>query len=714
MQNIGHNGQLSKEFYELLLKTGHDPAIFGLVPPQGNRVMTAVAKSFQMIGSGFVGGAFWLKDRATDSFSYFWGTPLDNTLDRIFDLDREKVLRRALLLAMPEQFKAWETPGILIYAPAQAPAQQRAEMLKARFLQMTLDMRESDRVDLIQAVASILGSEKDDAVGHALLVITQKMKISEKVSVLRAVANIPDEDREQVVSNVLLILESVPGLKGVSEVDTVNLIETIAGVPANERNGVMASVLLIIPGMGLDRKVELFRAKVELFRAIAKVPAQARDQFVTKFLFVVRQDIAWNYTVELIRLIASIPVDEIGDVIDLALELIIPRLGASERKAALTAVLDIPARERRPVIGNALRLMPQLWDLHNTWNNRLNLIQAVLRTPGNERDEVVDFALTIINLPAQRERMMSERMEIFTAVANVPAQERQNVMEHLAQVIDGQMWVDEIVRVIVALADVPAAERPFVAQQFIQEREGFVIWRREGFVIWRRDDFGFAPPPGVNVHDGDRDQRVVAAINLLRERQGQISKVRMTGAVQEFTKYLDEREMNSEDKRLAQHALQGPRDTADFGPLINGSDTIPGLGISGEEMIARLWIFASGLTELEQAMAKEGIISALKDSYNVGRVCQKGKVQRLIVSVLQGRLADINIELEEGMQVAKEVAAEMFFSLEAHQAIRELPPLIEAANRFCDENPLVNRDEFLQLVEDYAEIEFAQEDAQEN
>ncbi len=82
-----------------------------------------------------------------------------------------------------------------------------------------------------------------------------------------------------------------------------------------------------------------------------------------------------------------------------------------------------------------------------------------------------------------------------------------------------------------------------------------------------------------------------------------------------------------------------------------------GLSISGEEVIGRLWIFASKLTGSEETNAKESMVSGLKDSYDefMGKVCNPGKVQRLVVGVLQGRLPGVNIELMEG-RVAKVLA----------------------------------------------------------
>ena len=182
--------------------------------------------------------------------------------------------------------------------------------------------------------------------------------------------------------------------------------------------------------------------------------------------------------------------------------------------------------------------------------------------------------------------------------------------------------------------------------------------------------------------------------------QSQINK-----GVQEFTQYLNDCQMDAQHKRLALHALSGPGDGTDFGPLLSETHfNIHRLRISGGEVVGRLWIFASQLVEPDQTNAKNSMISALKDSYyQDSRVCNEGKTQRLVVGVLQGRLQGVNIELGADMQLPTAQAVEMFFNVEAHRNIDQLAPLLEAANRFCDVNPLVNRAGFIREIEIYAQ-----------
>ncbi len=397
-----------------------------------------------------------------------------------------------------------------------------------------------------------------------------------------------------------------------------------------------------------------------------------------------------------VRLVlAFIPANERVETRVLVLRTITPQMGVFERKIILETVLDISHEEREEVVTNALLLIkPEDGPFERTF-----VIEKMVGVPVNERGPVTAFVLDAItgdmNLP--------QRLWIFQAVADISARERANVMEHVFQIITDQMEYFEIVTVIERMALAAAHARPNLLQRFRNGQDIFLHGAGDIFL-----EAPFAIARGTNVHQGDRDQRVRAAIELVRKHQGPISGDRMNQAVWGFTQYLNGRKMNPEHKKLAQHALRGPFNPADFGPLIDGNEfMIKGLKISGKEVIGRLWIFASNLTGLDQAIAKEGMISALKESYDMGgRVCQPGKVQRLIVSVLQGRLAKVNIELVEGMKVDKPVALCMFFHKAAHMAIRQLPPLIDAANQFCDDNPLVDRDEFLRGIEEYAEAEF--------
>ena len=55
--------------------------------------------------------------------------------------------------------------------------------------------------------------------------------------------------------------------------------------------------------------------------------------------------------------------------------------------------------------------------------------------------------------------------------------------------------------------------------------------------------------------------------------------------------------------------------------------------------------------------------------------------------------------------MSKAQALEMFFNVEAHKVINRLDTLLETANTFCNENPGVNQEEFIQEIKTYAELQ---------
>ena len=192
---------------------------------------------------------------------------------------------------------------------------------------------------------------------------------------------------------------------------------------------------------------------------------------------------------------------------------------------------------------------------------------------------------------------------------------------------------------------------------------------------------------------------IEAAVAALYKSQRFVPLNSVEQAYAAFSEYLNhEASITPEKRMLAQNAL--------FGLISGGSFSVGDRQISGRELIGRLWIFASRLTEQEQKNAKRSIISALNDSNTRnGTVCNRGKTQRLVVAVLQGRLAGVKIDIDNLEQVSKTQAQQMFFNITAHKNIAVLQELIDAANRFCDENPLVDRKEFLLEIRKYADLQ---------
>ncbi len=355
-------------------------------------------------------------------------------------------------------------------------------------------------------------------------------------------------------------------------------------------------------------------------------------------------------------------------------------MGWWPRVPILKILVDLPAQERAQVAGNAaLLITPKTEDL-----GRYCIVRRIADLLVNERDDATDFVLQAIN----EEIGWVGRLIILNALMKIPSKERGSVMQAVLECIIPEMDFDERVRVIHDVAALSADQRA----------------RYAGRRSWQPPNGRPVRELGISVHVGDRDQRVRAAVQLLRQQQEGIPKVRINLAAQEFSHYLKDRQMNAEHKRLAQHALLRLKNRDIFGPFMDENNCrVLRFAVSGQELIGRLWVFVLKLEEPDRTNAKESMVFALKDSYFMGsEVCSSGKTQRLIVGVLQGRLPRVNVDIELITGVSKAEAAQMFFNVEAYQNIEQLAPLIDAANRFCDENPAVDRADFVHEIEEYA------------
>lgn len=211
----------------------------------------------------------------------------------------------------------------------------------------------------------------------------------------------------------------------------------------------------------------------------------------------------------------------------------------------------------------------------------------------------------------------------------------------------------------------------------------------------------------IDVHSGMRDDTTLIAIGKLYEKYPKLIPTTTHSAYLELLAYIN---ADAKNKERALRALQQPRlPGASFGPLVSDTKfTLLGHEISGKEFAARLWLFAKSIDDLkERENAKFGIVKALADSFDEfgTLVCNQGKVQRLIVSVLQGRLEGVNIEGHDLGQMTAADAITAFFSISAHQTIDKLSVLLAAAEMFCDENPRVIKDSFMEQILLYAQVQ---------
>ncbi len=218
-------------------------------------------------------------------------------------------------------------------------------------------------------------------------------------------------------------------------------------------------------------------------------------------------------------------------------------------------------------------------------------------------------------------------------------------------------------------------------------------------------------PGGVDVHAGNRDVRTIDAYRQLRRVQGEVAPAVIDREFAAFNQYLEQ----FPDQRVRDRARRALYAPGNPWPGLCAGDAPQVEGLNGRQIIARLWMFADGVAD--QALAREGMVRALADSYEGGQlVCGPGMRQRLAVRVLQGegRLAGVDIDGLAALARANRPVDNMreaindFFRDPAHQRIDNRADLQRAAEGFLRVHNRVDRARFMQQMQDYArEQEFA-------
>lgn len=164
---------------------------------------------------------------------------------------------------------------------------------------------------------------------------------------------------------------------------------------------------------------------------------------------------------------------------------------------------------------------------------------------------------------------------------------------------------------------------------------------------------------GVNVHDSHRESATTKAMNLLLEHQKGIDVSILQDAYVRFQAEFDTLPDGDRKKNMKRVlGTGGERHANDFGGLLTGTITTCGApNMDPKEFLGRLWYFAEAFTdstssaedvERDRENAKQSLFTGLADSIEDGGqvVCNPGKLQRMMIGVLQSRLEGVNIDGE--------------------------------------------------------------------
>lgn len=284
-----------------------------------------------------------------------------------------------------------------------------------------------------------------------------------------------------------------------------------------------------------------------------------------------------------------------------------------------------------------------------------------------------------------------ERRQILLALGKIPEKRRDEITHRVQQQIVEQQDLNgqDIANKLCDEAGVP---------QVLQIAEMF-FFRTRGRL-------------GVDIHS--RDQLTRLAWEQFCLYQGSYSDTQIKKNVTSCLTYF--RSMQTDDAIFikAWVALHGPRPPqSPWGPILDveNEDTtwsVHGLDITGQQVIGRLWGYIQSIPETQDRNnALHEMKLALSDCYEQGfLVCNPGKLQKLMIALIQGRVPGIMIDRPDSEQVPVGQALTLFLTTQVAQNLLNQEritqtQLIELGKMYLKENPRINRAEFIKELNQY-------------
>ncbi|MDP1608224.1 MAG: hypothetical protein Q8L98_02785 [Chlamydiales bacterium] len=575
---------------------------------------------------------------------------------------------------------------------------------------------------LIREIALIAKDDKDvfAKAGFFLSLIPENRYVTNPASILSVIARIPIEEREDILTKFSLLYNNMKGLKIEQALDLLDILNKIS------KDELLSTISIFIdPAYGLYLPMDP-TTKIKLFSKIALRTKQEQEDIFIKINFL-NNYIPYS---EVLGRVNRFDILDRFDIIDKLSkeewENIVNRtsyfldentLSFNSSAAKLTFKLAEKAHEEREDIFIKMDFIIRKIRLFDT-KELVQIIDILSETPKEELLDVIEkfsfllngrLDLTSMNLPYHIRLLSHSFMIFFCHLAQLSKEQRLQHLERIEQQLleeDNQIhWKSYILHLIKAIQTPLNQPIPQIAGNMARAAARGQV--------------------NIDVHDGKREPKTLEALQLLRQHQEEINLEKTWEAAEGFLAYLTKEKNRTSDVHLKQQmeaasfVLEAPKTDVDpWGPLLTQPSLDPNesnLYHVGKEAIGRLWLYVQKISDpKDQKNALTSVLTALNESIatNGSRVCNPGKIERLFIAVLQGRLKGVKIDdsisLGENLGPSKKLTEQsltIFFANEAHQKIDNRKDLLEAGRLFCENSPNLNRMGFLKLLDDYMALE---------
>lgn len=319
----------------------------------------------------------------------------------------------------------------------------------------------------------------------------------------------------------------------------------------------------------------------------------------------------------------------------------------------------------------------------------------------------------------------TQRKDIFMTAEHMLDSITKLVKEHQIYSIRGTLEKEIVYRVVMGLRGKPRVAHDESISRFVQQRQIDAPYfeevrrqmRAQGVSQAEIDDVIFedtvertkqiiqiplnTPIPslfdnGIDIHVRDPKTAKAATIFINKMRSAPPAPDNeMPKSITDFLQQvMNNQEIPQNRRQLFEYALRTPKKEDEaYGPLMDATlFSIAGVMLSGVEFADLIWKFIRSLpNQKERELAAHALINALVDCYEQGeRVCNPGKVQRILIAVVQGRMSKVKIDqVQPSSKQLVTALMNEFFANPEHQKIEEWQDLKQAVIKFINDRPAI-------------------------
>ena len=525
--------------------------------------------------------------------------------------------------------------------------------------------------DIIKSITTIPSHERESVVGYAKKFRTENMNHDDVAITLRATAAILVDDRESFLKFInKLCIDKINSVGDffqsvlfydIDGHEKAEIIKSVALIPADQRQA------LLVFFNALYNKARKHADKDGIICALCQIPADQRESITNITKSLIKDDTCGYQIKEIITALCGInDNNQRESIVRLSKQLFTDEVDGSDKAEIISNLYQIPADQRESVINHAKSLIA---DTMTTKDTKYIIIALCGIKDYNQRESIVRLSKPLFT------DIMSglEKKSIISSLCQTPADQRESVIDLANLLVTDTMGGYIISDIISSILPIPVNERRNRVTRTLDNidlepnNEDF----KKRLIQMLETPLNQTIPPleggmrgvpgryayGINVHDLQRDSATTTAMKLLLLHQKNIQKCVFMASYKDFKKNLNTLPKNKKKSNILRAlGLSGKRQTNDFGGLLTDEITVCGLSnMDPKEFLGRMWHFietyaddslsAKGLST-EKENAKYSLFSSLADCIEDDGhiICNPGKIQHILISVLQGRLKNVNID----------------------------------------------------------------------